>query len=173
MVYMKLIMKIALLFGFMILGACSDVEEESIPQPAKFKVESSEYYVQITNENIDGIAFVYRWINLDDAQYVLSISEDNQDDSEDIEKKSVSVADTGILTFNNVRELQFTNRQILECVKALNIVPLEGEESVVDLVLTFSAVNAAGEVLIQDETEAIATATIHVVLSRDLNLNSI
>jgi len=84
MVYMKLIMKIALLFGFMILGACSDVEEESIPQPAKFKVESSEYYVQITNENIDGIAFVYRWINLDDAQYVLSISEDNQDDSEDI-----------------------------------------------------------------------------------------
>jgi len=52
-------------------------------------------------------------------------------------------------------------------------VPLEGEESVVDLVLTFSAVNAAGEVLIQDETEAIATATIHVVLSRDLNLNSI
>lgn len=164
---MKYIMAI-LLCVFMILGSCSDVEEVGIPLPAKFQVESDEYYVQITNENIDGVAFVYRWINLDGAKYLLNISE-SKDVDDDTALKSVQVEDTSILTNNNVIELQFTNRQIFEYIQSLGILLNEGEETVVNLVLNFSAVDAAGEIIKQEETEAVANATIRVVLSRDLN----
>lgn len=168
---MKYIMAI-LLCGLMILGSCSDVEEVGIPLPAKFKVESDEYYVQVTNENIDGVAFVYRWINLEGAKYLFTMSE-SKDVDDDTELQSVQVEDTSVLTYNNVRELQFTNRQIAEYVQSLGILLNEGEETVVNLILNFSAVDAAGEIIKQEETEAVATAAIRVVFSRDLNLNSV
>lgn len=168
---MKYIMAI-LLCGLMVLGACSDVEEVGIPLPAKFKVESDEYYVQITNENIDGVAFVYRWINIEGAKYLFTMFESKEVDDE-TEQKTVQIDDTSILTNNNVRELQVTNRQLTEYVRSLGISLNEEEETVVNLIMEFSAVNAAGEVIKQEETEAAATATIRVVLSRDLNFNGL
>lgn len=168
-------MSTILFFGLIMLGACSDVEEEGTPLsvPAKFKVESNEYYVQITNENIDGVAFVYRWINMDGASYVLSMTNAASAGTDETETKSVQIADTSILTYNNVRELEFTNRQILEYAQTLGILPQQGNETVANLILTFSAVNAAGEVIVQDDVEATSTATINVVLSRDLSLDGL
>ena len=57
----KLFIILYLLTNIFVLGACGDVESEGDPQPRvpRVEVESDDYYVQITQENMDGVAFVY------------------------------------------------------------------------------------------------------------------
>ena len=65
----KLFIILYLLTNIFVLGACGDVESEGDPQPRvpRVEVESDDYYVQITQENMDGVAFVYRWLDIETA----------------------------------------------------------------------------------------------------------
>lgn len=72
----KLFIIICLLANIVVLGACGDVESAGEPQPRvpRVEVESENYYVQIVQENIDGVAFVYRWLDMDTAsKYVITL----------------------------------------------------------------------------------------------------
>lgn len=65
---MKFIRNICLMSLFaasLILGACGDVEGAGEPQPRvpRVEVESENYYVQIVQENINGVAlYIVGWI---------------------------------------------------------------------------------------------------------------
>lgn len=65
----KLFIILYLLTNIFVLGACGDVESEGDPQPRvpRVEVESDDYYVQITQENMDGVAFVYRWLDIENS----------------------------------------------------------------------------------------------------------
>ena len=64
-------------------------------------MESDDYYVQITQENMDGVAFVYRWLDIETAsKYVMTLG--LQVDGEITE--TMGVEDKSILTYNGVRE---------------------------------------------------------------------
>ena len=72
----KLFIILYLLTNIFVLGACGDVESEGDPQPRvpRVEVESDDYYVQITQENMDGVAFVYRWLDIETAsKYVMTL----------------------------------------------------------------------------------------------------
>ena len=111
----KLFIILYLLTNIFVLGACGDVESEGDPQPRvpRVEVESDDYYVQITQENMDGVAFVYRWLDIETAsKYVMTLG--LQVDGEITE--TMGVEDKSILTYNGVREQLFTN-QLLEWTK--------------------------------------------------------
>ena len=113
----KLFIIIYLLANIVVLGACGDVESAGEPQPRvpRVEVESENYYVQIVQENIDGVAFVYRWLDMDTAsKYVITLKYEGTAEMLEIEDKS-------ILTYDGVRELLFTNRQIMEYMRAFGL----------------------------------------------------
>ena len=127
----KLFIILYLLTNIFVLGACGDVESEGDPQPRvpRVEVESDDYYVQISQENMDGVAFVYRWLDIETAsKYVMTLG--LQVDGEITE--TMGVEDKSILTYNGVREQLFTNQQIMEYMKAFGV-----DESILywDLVL--------------------------------------
>lgn len=66
-----------MLANIVVLGACGDVEGagESQPRVPRVEVESENYYVQIVQENINGVAFVYRWLDMETAsKYVITLA---------------------------------------------------------------------------------------------------
>ena len=116
----KLFIILYLLTNIFVLGACGDVESEGDPQPRvpRVEVESDDYYVQITQENMDGVAFVYRWLDIETAsKYVMTLG--LQVDGETT--GTMGVEDKSILTYNGVREQLFTNQQIIEYMKAFGV----------------------------------------------------
>lgn len=88
----KLFIIIYLLANIVMLGACGDVESAGEPQPRvpRVEVESENYYVQIVQENIDGVAFVYRWLDMDTAsKYVITLNYEGTAETLEIEDKSI------------------------------------------------------------------------------------
>ena len=125
----KLFIILYLLTNIFVLGACGDVESEGDPQPRvpRVEVESDDYYVQITQENMDGVAFVYRWLDIETAsKYVMTLG--LQVDGEITE--TMGVEDKSILTYNGVREQLFTNQQIMEYMKAFGVDEKEAQFSI-------------------------------------------
>lgn len=98
----KLFIILYLLTNIFVLGACGDVESEVTHNHVyRVEVESDDYYVQITQENMDGVAFVYRWLDIETAsKYVMTLG--LQVDGEITE--TMGVEDKSILTYNGVRE---------------------------------------------------------------------
>ena len=96
----KLFIIICLLANIVVLGACGDVEGagESQPRVPRVEVESENYYVQIVQENINGVAFVYRWLDMETAsKYVITLAWEKDAETTktlDIEDKSIPVSYT-------------------------------------------------------------------------------
>lgn len=162
---MKFINNICLLTLFavtLLLGACGDVESMGDPQPRqpRVEVESEEYYVQITQENVEKAAFVYRWLNMEDAaKYVITLSTDN-------EEETIIVPDKSILTDNGVREQQFTNREIMGY---LNTFGLSAIGSEVSFSITLEALNSDGAPITAEAAKASKTSAVHVIIAPDVN----
>ena len=115
----KLFIILYLLTNIFVLGACGDVESEGDPQPRvpRVEVESDDYYVQITQENMD----------IETAsKYVMTLG--LQVDGETTE--TMGVEDKSILTYNGVREQLFTNQQIMEYMKAFGVDEKEAQFSI-------------------------------------------
>lgn len=156
---------IYLLANIFVLGACSDVKSAGEPQPRvpRVEVESGTYYVQIVQENIDGVAFVYRWLDMETAsKYVITLG--LQVDDETFE--TIKVEDQSILTYDGVRELLFTNRQIMEYMKAFG---LDGKEA--QLSITLEAFQADGMPITSDVSKASKTSEINIILGPGIEVN--
>ena len=161
----KLFIIICLLANIVVLGACGDVESAGEPQPRvpRVEVESENYYVQIVQENIDGVAFVYRWLDMDTAsKYVITLG--LEVDGETTE--TIGVEDTSILTYYGVRELLFTNRQIMEYMRTFG---LDGKEA--QLSITLEAFQADGTPITSEAAKASKTSKIDSILGPDVELN--
>lgn len=158
----KLFIIIYLLANIVVLGACGDVESAGEPQPRvpRVEVESENYYVQIVQENIDGVAFVYRWLDMDTAsKYVITLKYEGTAEMLEIEDKS-------ILTYDGVRELLFTNRQIMEYMRAFE---LDGKEA--QLSITLEAFQADGAPITSEAAKASKTSKIDIILGPGVELN--
>lgn len=158
----KLFIIIYLLANIVVLGACGDVESAGEPQPRvpRVEVESENYYVQIVQENIDGVAFVYRWLDMDTAsKYVITLNYEGTAETLEIEDKS-------ILTYDGVRELLFTNRQIMEYMRAFG---LDGKEA--QLSITLEAFQADGAPITSEAAKASKTSKIDIILGPGVELN--
>lgn len=158
----KLFIIIYLLANIVMLGACGDVESAGEPQPRvpRVEVESENYYVQIVQENIDGVAFVYRWLDMDTAlKYVITLNYEGTAETLEIEDKS-------ILTYDGVRELLFTNRQIMEYMRAFG---LDGKEA--QLSITLEAFQADGAPITSEAAKASKTSKIDIILGPGVELN--
>ncbi len=158
----KLFIIICLLANIVVLGACGDVESAGEPQPRvpRVEVESENYYVQIVQENIDGVAFVYRWLDMDTAsKYVITLEYEGTTETLEIEDKS-------ILTYNGVRELLFTNRQIMEYMRTFG---LDGKEA--QLSITLEAFQADGTPITSETAKASKTSKINIILGPGVELN--
>lgn len=158
----KLFIIIYLLANIVVLGACGDVESAGEPQPRvpRVEVESENYYVQIVQENIDGVAFVYRWLDMDTAsKYVITLKYEGTAETLEIEDKS-------ILTYDGVRELLFTNRQIMEYMRAFG---LDGKEA--QLSITLEAFQADGAPITSEAAKASKTSKIDIILGPGVELN--
>lgn len=158
----KLFIIIYLLANIVVLGACGDVESAGEPQPRvpRVEVESENYYVQIVQENIDGVAFVYRWLDMDTAsKYVITLKYEGTAEMLEIEDKS-------ILTYDGVRELLFTNRQIMEYMRAFG---LDGKEA--QLSITLEAFQADGAPITSEAAKASKTSKIDIILGPGVELN--
>lgn len=154
-----------LLANLFVLGACGDVESVGDPQPRKprVEVESDKYYVQITQENLEGTAFVYRWLNMEDAsQYTITLNAEGKEET-------ISVPDQSILTYNGVREQQFTNRDIMDYLNTFGLLASDAELS---FAITLEAFNVDGASITSEVAKASKTSTIHVVISSDVNLTT-
>lgn len=154
-----------LLANLFILGACGDVESVSDPQPRKprVEVESDAYYVQITQENLEGTAFVYRWLNMEDAsKYTITLSADGKEETIDVQNQS-------ILTYNGVREQQFTNRDIMDYLNTFGLLASSTELS---FAITLEAFNADGASITSEVAKASKTSTIRVIIAPDVNLTT-
>lgn len=160
---MKNLFVICCLFtNLFVLGACGDVESLGDPQPRKprVEVESDKYYVQITQENLEGTAFVYRWLNMEDAsKYTITLKAEGKGET-------ISVPDQSILTYNGVREQQFMNRDIMEYLNTFEL-PVSNSEAL--LTITLEAFNADGASITSEIAKASKTSTIYVVISPDVN----
>lgn len=159
----KLFIIICLLANIVVLGACGDVESAGEPQPRvpRVEVESENYYVQIVQENIDGVAFVYRWLDMDMAsKYVITLEYEGTTETLEIEDKS-------ILTYDGVRELLFTNRQIMEYMRTFG---LDGKEA--QLSITLEAFQADGTPITSETAKASKTSKINIILGLGVELNS-
>ncbi len=151
----KLFIIIYLLANIVVLGACGDVESAGEPQPRvpRVEVESENYYVQIVQENIDGVAFVYRWLDMDTAsKYVITLNYEGTAETLEIEDKS-------ILTYDGVRELLFTNRQIMEYMRAFG---LDGKEA--QLSITLEAFQADGAPITSEAAKAVSYRPLRSIL---------
>jgi len=158
----KLFIIIYLLANIVVLGACGDVESVGEPQPRvpRVEVESENYYVQIVQENIDGVAFVYRWLDMDTAsKYVITLKYEGTAETLEIEDKS-------ILTYDGVRELLLTNRQIMEYMRAFG---LDGKEA--QLSITLEAFQADGAPITSEAAKASKTSKIDIILGPGVELN--
>lgn len=158
----KLFIIICLLANIVVLGACGDVESAGEPQPRvpRVEVESENYYVQIVQENIDGVAFVYRWLDMDTAsKYVITLKYEGTTETLEIEDKS-------ILTYDGVRELLFTNRQIMEYMRTFG---LDGKEA--QLSITLEAFQADGTPITSETAKASKTSKINIILGPGVELN--
>ena len=158
----KLFIIICLLANIVVLGACGDVESAGEPQPRvpRVEVESENYYVQIVQENIDGVAFVYRWLDMDTAsKYVITLEYEGTTETLEIEDKS-------ILTYDGVRELLFTNRQIMEYMITFG---LDGKEA--QLSITLEAFQADGTPITSETAKASKTSKINIILGPGVELN--
>lgn len=158
----KLFIIICLLANIVVLGACGDVESAGDPQPRvpRVEVESENYYVQIVQENIDGVAFVYRWLDMETAsKYVITLEYEGTAETLEIEDKS-------ILTYDGVRELLFTNRQIMEYMRAFG---LDGKEA--QLSITLEAFQADGTPITSEVAKASKTSKIDIILGPGVELN--
>lgn len=161
----KLFIILYLLANIFVLGACSDVESAGEPQPRvpRVEVESENYYVQIVQENINGVAFVYRWLNMETAsKYIITLG--LQVDEETIE--TMEVKDQSILTYDGVREQLFTNQQIMEYMRAFG---LDGKEA--QLSITLEAFQADGTPITSEVAKASKTSEIHIILGPGVELN--
>lgn len=151
-----------MLANIVVLGACGDVESAGDPQPRvpRVEVESENYYVQIVQENIDGVAFVYRWLDMETAsKYVITLANEGTAEMLEIEDKS-------ILTYDGVRELLFTNRQIMEYMRAFG---LDGKEA--QLSITLEAFQADGAPITSEAAKASKTSKIDIILGPGVELN--
>ncbi|WP_455613286.1 hypothetical protein [Bacteroides congonensis] len=158
----KLFIIICLLANIVVLGACGDVESAGEPQPRvpRVEVESENYYVQIVQENIDGVAFVYRWLDMDTAsKYVITLEYEGTTETLEIEDKS-------ILTYDGVRELLFTNRQIMEYMRTFG---LDGKEA--QLSITLEAFQADGTPITSETAKASKISKINIILGPGVELN--
>ena len=150
----KLFIILYLLTNIFVLGACGDVESEGDPQPRvpRVEVESDDYYVQITQENMDGVAFVYRWLDIETAsKYVMTLG----------------LQVDGELTYNGVREQLFTNQQIMEYMKAFGV-----EEKEAQFSITLEAFQSDGMPITSEMDKESKTSIIHIVLGPGVELNS-
>ena len=148
----KLFIIIYLLANIVMLGACGDVESAGEPQPRvpRVEVESENYYVQIVQENIDGVAFVYRWLDMDTAsKYVITLNYEGTAETLEIE----------------VRELLFTNRQIMEYMRTFG---LDGKEA--QLSITLEAFQADGAPITSEAAKASKTSKIDIILGPGVEL---
>lgn len=162
----KLFIVLYLLANIFVLGACGDVESEGNPQPRvpRVEVESEDYYVQITQENLDGVAFVYRWLDMEIAsKYVMTLG--LQVDEETAE--TMSVEDKSILTYNGVREQLFTNHQIMEYMKDFGV---DGKEA--QFSITLEAFQSDGMPITSETDKESKTSVIHIILGPGVELNS-
>lgn len=162
----KLFIVLYLLANIFVLGACGDVESEGDPQPRvpRVEVESEDYYVQITQENLDGVAFVYRWLDMEIAsKYVMTLG--LQVDEETAE--TMSVEDKSILTYNGVREQLFTNHQIMEYMKDFGV---DGKET--QFSITLEAFQSDGMPITSETDKESKTSVIHIILGPGVELNS-
>lgn len=169
---MKKVKKLLYIFvSLFVLSACGDVESLGEPQARvpRIEVEETDYYVQITNENLDGVAFVYRWLDMEVAdKYLISLS--REDESSEEGAIAIDIADNSILTYNGVRELQFTNKELLQYLVDLGVQPMAGLEQ--DLDITLSAVDAQGVSITSNESKASKTSTIHILIDEHINLSN-
>lgn len=181
----KLFIILYLLTNIFIFGACSDVESMGDPQPRvpRVEVESDAYYVQITKENINGVAFVYRWLDMETAaKYAItleceapqgaSVASDGEPETPDGESgtpdatiQTLKVEDKSVLTYNGVRELLFTNRQIMEYMKAFGITGKEAH-----FTITLEAFQADGTPITSDAKKQSQTSSIDIILAPDVEL---
>lgn len=148
--------------GTFVLGACSDVEGEGKAKAPQLKVESEDYYVQITRENIDGLAFVYRWINQEDARNIISIIADGVEEP-------VVIADKSILTYNNVRELSISNKELMNYLDTFGLL-VPGSEAT--LTMTLEVVHADGTPISSDVEKTSKVSTIHLILASDIEVTN-
>lgn len=161
----KLFIIICLLTNMVVLGACGDVEGAGDPQPRapRVEVESENYYVQIVQENINGVAFVYRWLDMETAsKYVITLA--LQVDAETTE--TLEIEDKSILTYDGVRELLFTNRQIMEYMRTLG---LDGKEA--QLTIMLEAFQADGTSITSEVAKSSKTSKIDIILGPGVELN--
>ena len=161
----KLVIICGLLVHLFLLGACSDVEGMGEPKPRapRVEVESDTYYVQITRENLEGAAFVYRWLDMEDAaKYVLTLSTEGNEET-------IIVPNQSILTYNGVREQQFTNRQIIEYLRTFGLLTSNAQSS---FKITLEALNADGASITAEVAKASKTSTIQVIIAPDVNLTT-
>lgn len=162
----RLFIVLYLLADIIVLGACGDVESEGVPQSRvpRVEVEFDDYYVQITRENADGVAFVYRWLDMETAsKYVMTLG--LQVDGETTE--TMGVEDKSILTYNGVREQLFTNQQIMEYMKAFGVDGREAQFSI-----TLEAFQSDGMPITSETGKESKTSIIHIILGPDIELNS-
>lgn len=161
----KLFFIIYLLANIVVLGACGDVESAGDPQPRvpRVEVESENYYVQIVQENINGVAFVYRWLDMETAsKYVITLG--LEVDGETTE--TMKIEDKSILTNDGVRELLFTNQQILQYMRAFGLDAKEAKMSI-----TLEALQADGTSITSEAAKSSKTSKIDIILGPGVELN--
>ena len=161
----KLFIIICLLANIVVLGACGDVEGagESQPRVPRVEVESENYYVQIVQENINGVAFVYRWLDMETAsKYVITLAWEKDAET----TKTLDIEDKSILTYNGVRELLFTNRQIMEYMRTFGL-----DEKEAQLSITLEAFQADGTPITSEAAKASKTSEIDIILGPGVELN--
>ena len=147
--------------------ACGDVEQEGTPQPRvqEITVESEEYYVQISTENVDDYAFIYRWFHLDGVTWNITVSnispEEADPDNTGAVPDGVEIADQSILTYNDVRELQINNRDILGCLQQLDLPQADSQAT---LYLYLTGTNADGTSILAADGLPSCCSTIYVTV---------
>ena len=96
------------------------------------------------------------------SKYVITLG--LQVDDETFE--TIKVEDQSILTYDGVRELLFTNRQIMEYMKAFG---LDGNEA--QLSITLEAFQADGMPITSDVSKASKTSEINIILGPGIEVN--
>ena len=80
--------------------------------------------------------------------------------------ETIGVEDKSILTYDGVRELLFTNRQIMEYMRTFG---LDGKEA--QLSITLEAFQADGTPITSEAAKASKTSKIDIILGPDVELN--
>ena len=80
--------------------------------------------------------------------------------------ETIGVEDKSILTYDGVRELLFTNRQIMEYMRTFG---LDGKEA--QLSITLEAFQADGTPITSEAAKASKTSKTDIILGPDVELN--